>query len=90
VPGARSTEATGAHGDALRVRLAAPPVDGKANAELMRWAAGVFGVARSRVELVRGANSRVKRLAVQFDTVQALEQARQQVARWMNGSESFE
>jgi len=36
VPGARSTEATGAHGDALRVRLAAPPVDGKANAELMR------------------------------------------------------
>ncbi len=90
VPGARGTEAAGAHGDALRVRLAAPPVDGKANAELIRWAAEAFGVARSRVELVRGTSSRVKRLAVQFDTAQALEQARQQAARWMGGSESFE
>ncbi|MCZ2104756.1 MAG: DUF167 domain-containing protein, partial [Burkholderiales bacterium] len=34
VPGARSTEPAGEHAGALRVRLAAPPVDGKANAEL--------------------------------------------------------
>lgn len=87
MPGARSTEAAGAHGDALRVRLAAPPVDGKANAELVRWAAGAFGVARSRIELLRGASGRTKLLAVQFDTPQALEQAGQQVARWMSGSE---
>lgn len=83
MPGARSTEAAGAHGDALRVRLAAPPVDGKANAELIRWAAGAFGVARGRVELVRGASGRGKLLAVQFDTAQAWQRAQDQVARWM-------
>lgn len=87
MPGARSTEAAGAHGDALRVRLAAPPVDGKANAELMRWAAEAFGVPRSRIELLRGASGRAKLLAVPFDTPQALQQAQGQIARWMGGSE---
>jgi len=77
----------GAHGDALRVRLAAPPVDGKANAELIRWAAEAFDVARGRIELVRGASGRAKLLALRFDTPQACQQARQQVARWMGAAE---
>ena len=46
-PGARKTEAAGAYGDALRVRLAAPPVAGKANAALIAWAAQAFGLPRA-------------------------------------------
>ena len=48
-PGAKRTQAEGAHGDALKVRLAAPPVDGKANAELVRFLAEAFGVPQRRV-----------------------------------------
>lgn len=59
-PGASRTEVAGLHGDALRVRLAAPPVDGKANAELMRFLSEVFDVPQRRVTLVRGETSRHK------------------------------
>ncbi len=59
-PGARRTEVAGVHGDALRIRLAAPPVDGKANAELVRFLADAFGVPRQQVTLVRGETSRRK------------------------------
>ena len=55
-PGARRTEAAGAHGQALRVRLAAPPVDGKANAALIAWAAAALGVPRAQVALAWVAN----------------------------------
>ncbi|HSH43548.1 MAG TPA: DUF167 family protein [Arenicellales bacterium] len=47
-------------GDSLRVRVAAPPVDGKANKRLLQVLAKAFGVARSRVQLVHGAGSRQK------------------------------
>ena len=59
-PGASRTEVTRTHGDALKVRLAAPPVDGKANAELLRFLAEVFGVPRRNVTLLRGESSRAK------------------------------
>lgn len=59
-PGARRTEVAGLHGDALKVRLAAPPVDGKANAELLRYLADAFGVPLRNVTLVRGETSRQK------------------------------
>jgi uncharacterized protein (TIGR00251 family) len=59
-PGAKRTEVAGAHGEALRIRLAAPPVDGKANAELARFLADVFGVPLRQVTLVRGETSRAK------------------------------
>lgn len=49
---------------ALLVRLKAPPADGKANRELLGYLAGVFGVARGRVELAKGARGREKRLLV--------------------------
>jgi len=85
IPGARRTEAAGAHGEALRVRLAAPPVDGKANAALIGWAAQAFGLPKSRVALLRGASGRQKLLALQFDSAPALAAAEQQAARWMAG-----
>ena len=59
-PGASRTEVCGTHGDALKVRLAAPPVDGKANAELLRFLAEIFGVPRRNVTLLRGETSRAK------------------------------
>jgi len=59
-PGAARTEVIGVHGDALKVRLAAPPVDGKANAELLRFLADAFGVPCRNVTLVRGDTSRRK------------------------------
>lgn len=47
-----------------RAELKAPPVDGKANAELIRVVAEHFGVPRSKVELVSGAGARRKRVRI--------------------------
>ena len=63
-PGAKRTEVAGMHGDALKLRLAEPPVDGKANAELVRFLAEAFGVAQRDVVLVRGASSRTKQVRI--------------------------
>lgn len=63
-PGAKHTGIVGLHGEALKVRLAAPPVDGKANAALLAFMAEELGVPRSQVVLVGGAASRLKRLRV--------------------------
>lgn len=63
-PGARRTEVAGTHGDALKIRLAAPPVDGKANDELTAFLAKEFGVPKRQVELVSGAASRNKRVQI--------------------------
>ena len=63
-PGAKHTGFAGRHGDALKLRLAAPPVDGKANAALCRFVADFCGVARSSVELVSGQASRAKRVRI--------------------------
>jgi len=84
-PGARGTEAAGAHGGALRVRLGASPVDGKANAALIDWAAQAFGVPKARVQLLHGAGGRQKMLGVQFDDAAALAAAQALVADWMAG-----
>lgn len=87
-PGAAATQAAGQHGGALRVRLAAPPVDGKANAALIAWAAHAFGVPRARVALLHGASGRQKLLAVQFDDAAALAAAQARVAGWLAGSDA--
>ena len=63
-PGAARTEVSGTHGDALKVRLAAPPVDGKANAALLRYLADAFAVPLRQVTLVRGATSRQKTVCI--------------------------
>jgi uncharacterized protein len=59
-PRAARSEVVGAYGDALRVRLNAPPVDGAANAALVELLAGCFGVPRSAVRVVRGHSARTK------------------------------
>ena len=64
-PRASRTEVAGAHGDALRIRVAAPPVDGAANDELTRFLAKRLRVAPSQVAVVSGSSSRDK--VVQID-----------------------
>ena len=59
-PRASRTEVIGAHGDALKIRLAAPPVDGEANEELVRFLAKTLGVPKSAVTIARGATGRRK------------------------------
>ncbi|MDO5693281.1 MAG: DUF167 domain-containing protein [Pseudomonadota bacterium] len=86
-PGAKRTEAAGAHGDALRVRLGAPPVDGKANAALIKWAAAAFSLPKKQVELLHGAAGRQKVLALHFNDAAALSEAQTQVAGWMAAGE---
>jgi uncharacterized protein (TIGR00251 family) len=59
-PRARRTEVVGERGDAIVIRVTAPPVDGKANAALCALVAHAAGVSASRVSVVRGQTSRDK------------------------------
>ena len=63
-PNAKRTQADGLHDGALRVRLAAPPVDGKANQALVDWLAGELGCPKRAVELLRGQAARRKQLKI--------------------------
>ncbi len=60
-PGAKRSQVKGMHGDRLRVAIAAPPVDGKANRALIAWLAKLLGVRKDAVVLIAGASSRDKR-----------------------------
>jgi uncharacterized protein (TIGR00251 family) len=59
-PGAKRDEFVGLHGDAVRVRIQAPPVDGKANQRLIEFLAAEFATPRSAVRIVRGESARGK------------------------------
>lgn len=59
-PGAKKTEFAGLHGDALKIRLAAPPVDGKANDALIKFVAETLKLPKSAVNLKNGQTSRRK------------------------------
>lgn len=63
-PGAKTTSCAGIHGDALKIRLAAPPVDGKANQALIVWLAQALGCAQKDIELIRGQTNRRKTLRI--------------------------
>lgn len=71
VPRANVTEVAGRYGDAIRIRLAAPPVDGAANEELVRFLAERLDVPRGAVTIVRGALARRKTVAVDGVTTAA-------------------
>ncbi|MHB0866768.1 MAG: DUF167 domain-containing protein [Thermoleophilia bacterium] len=60
VPGARKSQLAGESAGRLRVRLMAPPVEGKANLALLRYLADVLGIRKNRVSLVSGERSREK------------------------------
>jgi uncharacterized protein (TIGR00251 family) len=63
-PGAKHTTVAGLHGDALKVRVAAPALEDRANEALVEFLAGAFGVPRRGVTLVAGSRSREKRFEI--------------------------
>ncbi len=64
-PRASRTEAAGIQGDAVRIRVAAPPAGGAANRELVRFLAEALGVPKRAVEIVRGHAARRKTVRIQ-------------------------
>ncbi len=75
VPRARRTKVSGWHGDAIKVKVAAAPVDGAANAELVRFVAERVGVPRATVTIVSGVTARRKTVAVAGVATDALARA---------------
>ena len=63
-PGAKKTEVKGVHGDRLKIRLAAPPVEGRANDALIAWLSKALVVPTARIELMSGDTGRQKRVRI--------------------------
>lgn len=63
-PKASCDQFAGLYGERLKIRLSAPPVDGKANALLLAFLGAAFGVAKSQVELLSGELNRQKRVRI--------------------------
>lgn len=72
VPRASRSEIAGEHNGALRVRLAAPPVDGAANEELIRTLARALKLPRSAIEIAAGHRSKLKTVSVSGTNAKAL------------------
>ena len=75
VPGARATEVAGLHAGAVRVRLAAPPVAGKANAALLAFLAGRLGLRPRDLRLAAGASARDKLVIIRGRTAEQVRAA---------------
>ena len=71
-PRASKTELAGLHDGLLRIRLAAPPVDGAANAALAVFIADKLGIAKSRVQIVSGLTGRRKVVRIDGVTAEAV------------------
>ena len=70
-PRAKKTELSGTYGGAIKIRVAAPPVDGAANKALAAFVAHQLGVRQSSVRIISGEGSRSKVLEVQGVTIEA-------------------
>jgi uncharacterized protein (TIGR00251 family) len=69
-PGAKRNGIAGLHGEALKVRIAAPALEDRANEALVRYLAEVFAVPRGAVSLASGERSREKRVVIRGSTVE--------------------
>ena len=74
-PGAGRTAVVGRHGDAVKLRVAAPPLDDRANREVCEVLADVAGIASAGVGVVSGERSRVKRVRLPGVEPEDLERA---------------
>jgi uncharacterized protein (TIGR00251 family) len=63
-PGAKRSSVAGLHGERLKLRIAAPPAEGRANAAVVAFIAEALGVPRALVSIARGERSRDKVIAV--------------------------
>ncbi len=64
-PGAKRSRIAGVHGDALKIQIHAPPVEGKANDELIRFLAGILRCRRNQLRIVTGELGREKTVALE-------------------------
>jgi hypothetical protein len=71
-PGAKKTEVQGIHGDRLKIRLAAPPVEGRANDALIAWLSKELKIPRANIELINGDTGRQKRLLIRGVTLEKI------------------
>ncbi|HEY7393380.1 MAG TPA: DUF167 family protein [Gemmatimonadaceae bacterium] len=71
-PRASRDEVSGVHGDALKIRLAAPPVDGAANDALVKFLSTLFAVPRRAVRILAGESSRSKLIEIDGVTARAI------------------
>ena len=71
-PGAKKSECAGLLGEALKIRLAAPPVDGKANEALLRFLAQRLAIPRQQISLKSGQTSRQKVIEIESVTAERL------------------
>ena len=67
-PGAKKSEVAGMHGDAVKIRIHSPPVEGKANDALILFLSKILGVRISSLQIERGDKSRTKTLAINYDS----------------------
>jgi uncharacterized protein (TIGR00251 family) len=81
LPGASKTEFAGVQEQRLRVRIAAAPEDGRANAELIAFIAKNLGCPKKEVRLLRGSQSRVKTIAVPLSYQVQLEKVLEEVGK---------
>jgi len=63
-PGAKVSRVVGYHGDRLKIAIAAPPADGKANAALIKWLSSELGLTQKAVEIVAGLTTRDKQVLI--------------------------
>jgi len=63
-PKASRDQIIGLHGDEIKLAITAPPVDGKANAHVLKLLAKLFGVSKSQIELLKGELSRHKQVLI--------------------------
>lgn len=71
-PGARRSELAGQHGERLKIKLAAPPLEGRANRLLTKFLAAWLGISPKDVELVSGAGGRAKSLRLAMPAAEVL------------------
>jgi len=65
-PGASRSEIRGIHGERLKLKIKSPPVDGKANAEVIEFLAELFEISKTKVQILRGESSRSKDVLVEL------------------------
>ncbi len=63
-PGAKVSSIAGLHGDRLKIRVAAPPIEGRANEALVAFLAEALAIPKDRVRVVKGAMARQKLVAI--------------------------
>lgn len=67
-PKASKDEISGLHGESVKIRITAPPIEGRANEQLVKFLAKTFGVSKTAVTIISGELGRQKRVAIDRPT----------------------